>query len=142
MRTNGTEPRRKAEFGFLLIEVLISVLIMSIALAALLDSIRTSIDANAIAQEMTRAITLTQQKMWEMETTFLWKTEEAEYQDEGQFKKNPTFHFKVDVEPDLDRSEIVLIVTVSWLHKRIPKSYNLVSVVPLERNRADFKSGK
>jgi type II secretory pathway pseudopilin PulG len=142
MRANKAGPRRKAKSGFLLIEVLVSVLIMSIALAALLDSIRTSIDANAIAQEMTRAIMLTQQKMWEMETTFLWKTEEAAYQDEGQFKENPTYHFKVDVEPNVDRSEIVLIVTVSWLHKRIPKSYNLVSVVPLERNRADFKSGK
>jgi prepilin-type N-terminal cleavage/methylation domain-containing protein len=124
------------------IEVLVSVLIMSIALAVLLDSIRTSIDSNVITQEMTRAITLAQQKTWEMETTFLWKTEEAQYKDEGQFKENPTYRFKVDARPDLDRSEVVVIVTVSWLHKRIEKSYNLVSVVPLERNRADFKSGK
>jgi len=142
MRTDRASRGQKPESGFLLIEVLVSVLIMSIALAALLDSIRTSIDSNVITQEMTRAITLAQQKTWEMETTFLWKTEEAQYKDEGQFKENPTYRFKVDARPDLDRCEVVVIVTVSWLHKRIEKSYNLVSVVPLERNRADFKSGK
>ena len=142
MRTYRAKRSRETESGFLLIEVLISVLIMTVALTALLDSIQSSIDANAIAQEMTRAITLTQQKMWEMETTFTWKTEEVRYRDNGQFKNDPTYSFKVDAQPDLDRSEVLLIVTVSWIHKRIPKSYSLLTVVPLEKNRADLKSGK
>jgi hypothetical protein len=117
-------------------EVLISVMILAVAMAVLIDSIRGSISTTQLSRERTKAAYLAQVKMWEMEDLLYWKSDIPGYDSQGTFDNpNADYEWDIDVRSDEDISEHVVTVRVTWEHRRDQKkSYELVTVIPMNRD--------
>lgn len=140
-KTLGTVRRASSgRDGFLLMEVLISVMILAVAMSVLIESIRNSISTTQLSGERTKAAYLAQQKMWEMEDLLYWKSGVGGYQRQDTFDNpNADFEWEVDVEDDEDLSEHIVTVRVTWEHGRgREKSYELVTVVPMDRDSEKY----
>jgi Tfp pilus assembly protein PilE len=120
--------------GFLLMEVLVSVAILAVAMAVLLQSIQNSIWATQISRERTKAAYLAQAKMWDMEDILYWKDAAQTYDTSGYFDSpNSDYEWEVFVDSDEDISEHVVTVRVNWTHRKRTKTFELVTVVPMDR---------
>jgi hypothetical protein len=115
--------------------VLVSVAILAIAMAVLLESIRNSISATQLSRERTKAAYLAQAKMWEMEDLLYWKSDYEAFDRDGTFESpDSDYRWEIRVDSDEDIAEHVVTVRVTWFHRKKEKSYELVTVVPMDRD--------
>jgi len=136
-------PRRAfggTAWGFVLMEVLVSVAILSVGITVLLQSIISSLDANRLTQEYTRAIFLAESKMWDLEHQYAFKEDMDTGDSYGDF--DPPFHdfgWRTEIEAMDEEVEYSLRVKVTWVHRSIEQEYALESLVPMRRKEEDLK---
>lgn len=100
-----------SDFGFILLEVLVSILILSIGLVAVLGAFSSSTKIIANTKRYSEAVQLAERKMFEFQTTPMenWQT-----RDSGDFgDQYPEYSWEIEIQekdsefPDFD-SEITL----------------------------------
>lgn len=130
---------RRGRNGFLLMEVLVSVAILAVAMAVLIESIRNSIAATQLSRMRTKAAYLAQTKMWQLEDLLYWKSELPSLESEGTFEPpDSAFQWSLRLDSDEDLSEHVVTVRVTWLHRGAEKNFDLVTVIPMDRDEERY----
>lgn len=127
--------RRQAPRGFALLEVMVSVAILSVGLVLVLGSFITAIGALQTSQNRIYAIQLLEEKMAEIEQEALQEGGTEPGRSEGEFVlKDRRFDWTLEVAPveekeDLDLSEELNVVrlTVSWLERGSSKDVSVVT---------------
>jgi prepilin-type N-terminal cleavage/methylation domain-containing protein len=126
--------------GFALMEVLVSVAILSVGITLLLESIITSLDSNRITQEYSRAIFLAETKMWQLEKEYAYKEDMTTGESTGYF--DPPFHqfdWETEVQEEDRLVEYHLRVTIRWKHRDRDQEFTVRSLAPMRRNERDLK---
>ena len=127
--------------GFVLMEVLVSVAILAVGITLLLQSIVSSLDANRMTQEYTRAIFLAESKMWEFESEYAFEEDVATGTSYGYFDPPfQAFEWKSDIEEDEETVEYTIKVSVVWQHRGKDLEYSLETLVPMRRKEQDLKT--
>lgn len=105
---------QKSEIGFILLEVLVSVLILSIGLVAVIGAFSSSTKIIATTRRYSEAVQLANQKMFEIRTTPMedWKARDSgnfgdqypeyswEYEIEELDSEFPAFESEITLEPE------------------------------------------
>ena len=120
-------------------EVLVSVAILAVGVTVLLECIISSLDANRLTQEYSRALFLAETKLWEMEREYAWQID----QDTGESSDffDPPFQdysWRTDVESEDSAVEYRIKVTVLWMHRGREMDYSLDLLVPMRRDERDL----
>ena len=96
--------------GFLLLEVLVSVVAITVGLVYVIRSFSISTRAIATSRDYTKAVSLMEDKLWEIEQKGMIETGE----DEGYFGNDRKFSWKLSAEAEeelpVNKTELV----VSW----------------------------
>lgn len=97
--------------GFLLLEVLMSIFVVSVGLVFIISSFITSIKAFKASKSYLEALYLLEEKMWNYEET--WKIEEGS--DSGTFEENKSAEWDIkaeELEEDLPLCKVTLELTL------------------------------
>ncbi len=119
--------------GFLLLETLLTVLVMTAGLAIVVRSFASSVEALAVAGDSTRALLLLEDKMWELEAQGVITpgTANGEFpRAEGEYRWEVTA--RQAAVPGLCETQ----VTVAWSRRGQPRSLSLVTYLKLEQASA------
>ncbi len=120
-------------------EVLVSVAILAVGVTVLLECIISSLDANRLTQEYSRAIFLAETKLWELERKYAWQIDQDTGESSDHF--DPPFQdygWRTDVESEDSAVEYRIKVTVLWMHRGKEMDYSLDLLVPMRRDERDL----
>ena len=117
--------KRKADAGFLLIELLAASLILSIALVVLSRSFSSSASLLQHTSFLLRAETLLEEKMMEFEQA---KTLSAGSR-EGTFPIPGSFHWSTEIEKETESFLYEVAVTISWKEGWRPQSLTVTTLL-------------
>lgn len=120
-------------------EVLVSVAILAVGVTVLLECIISSLDANRLTQEYSRAIFLAEAKLWELERKYAWQIDQDTGESSDHF--DPPFQdygWRTDVESEDSAVEYRIKVTVLWMHRGKEMDYSLDLLVPMRRDERDL----
>lgn len=115
--------------GFLLLETLLTVLVLTAGLAIVVRSFASSVEALAVAGDFTRALLLLEEKMWELEARGVitpGTTNGRFTQAEGNVQWEVTA--ASTAVPGLSETQ----VTVAWSRRGRPRSLSLVTYLKTE----------
>jgi type II secretory pathway pseudopilin PulG len=100
---------RKA--GFLLLEVLVSITLISVGLVYSIRSLSASSRAIETAAQFLRSVSLLEDKLWDLEAKGTIK----KGTDSGQFARDQKYSWNVDAEEDKDLPINVVTLKVEWI---------------------------
>lgn len=138
-RTSAARSGKRVPAGFILMEVLVSVAILAAGVTVLLESIISSLDANRLTQEYSRAIFLAETKLWEMERKYAWQIGQETGESSDHFA--PPFQdysWRTEVESEDSAVEYRIKVTVLWMHRGREMDYSIELLVPMRRDERDL----
>jgi len=123
MRADGARRR-----GFILLEVLLAVAIVSTGLAAVLAAFRVSLTAARRAEDVTVATLLAEGKL----AQFRAVSPEIIGTSEGDFgESQPAYRWRADIRPVPQRNFYTVVVEVWWLEQGRERSVVLASLIPI-----------
>lgn len=96
--------------GFLLLEVLVSITVISMGLVYIVRSFSSSTRAIETATRFLKSVSLAEEKMWELEA----KGAVKKGRDEGRFKEDENFRWRIEAEGLRDVPINVLKLKVEW----------------------------
>jgi len=121
---------------------MLAATILTIALVSLMRATMQSTNSTRETQKYTRAVMLTQQKIWELESTYRSLDEEGfEEEEDGNFAP-PFDDFSWETEVEIDEERLVYILTARtlWIHGPAEKDksnrqYTLMTECPMPGDR-------
>lgn len=132
---------RYSPAGFVLLEVLVSVAILSVGIAVLLQSIISSLDANRLTLEYSKAMFLAESRMWELEREYAFQEGMATGTSYGDFDPpSHAYSWKSEIESVDRAAEYRIQLTIEWMHRGQEQAYTLHTLVPMKRTREDLKT--
>ena len=137
-----TREGRRRKSGFLLIEVLLAVTILTIALVGIMRAIIQATSSGREVQRYTRAVQLTQQKTWEIEDRYAYTNQETSEDDEGVYEEPlEDYSWEWEIESDEDRLVYIVSVKTIWHHNKKERTYTMMSEVPMKGDEVERRSG-
>ena len=125
------ETRRR---GFVLLEVMVSVVILSAGVTLAMECITKSVDNAVLMENYTRAVMLAEAKMNELRQQVTFKRAADALDRGGRFGEEfEGFSYRAEVEEESFRDMIILRVEVTFSFGRKTKRYSLVSQAPMAR---------
>lgn len=100
----------KGEKGFLLLEVLVSITIISVGLIYVVRSFSSSTRAIETTGRFIKSITLAEEKLWEFES----KRVVRKGRDEGEFREEAGYKWQIEAEEHDDIPINRLALKVNW----------------------------
>lgn len=107
LRLKGAMQGRK---GFLLLEVLVSVVIITVGLVYIIRSFSTSTRAIAASRDYIKAVSLLEEKLWGLEQV----RQVEEGQDKDYFDDEHNFTWELNSEPEEEMPVNKTKLVVSW----------------------------
>lgn len=116
--------RRIGSKAFSLLEVLISVAILSTAIVVILRSFTSSLSSVRFSQNITMACFLAKNKLWEIEQKY--KSDNSHLKDTGsEIIQDKNFSWKYEINDAEIQGLKQLKFTVSWKEKAREKEYSM-----------------
>lgn len=152
MKRSGDRMKR-ADSGYVLIEVLLAMTVFAIAGSAVMMTLQNVVEASRNARDMSKAIYLTQAKLHEFKAEYNRRDNATTGEFRGEFPYPGTedFRWRTYVEYDRQRDAYVITVITQWGEERNNRrgyyrdlggaNYMLRSFVPTARYNRDLMFG-
>ena len=98
------------KFGFLLLEVLVSITVITVGLVYVVRSFSSSTRAIVTGTRFLKSVSLAEEKLWEIEA----KGTIEKGRDEGRFKEDEGYRWKIEAEGLGDIPINVVNLKVEW----------------------------
>lgn len=115
----------KSSKAFSLLEVLLSIVILSTAIVFIFRSFTSSLFSTKFSQNITLACFLAENKIWELEQEQKIKVEPIETRQDSEILQGKEFKWKCQVERLGNSSLIYLEFIISWQEGLRKKEYSL-----------------
>ena len=116
---------RLGKKGFLLLEVLVSVIIITVGLVYIIRSFSMSTRAIATSRDYIKAASLMEDKLWELEQAR--QVERGE--DKGYFDDERKFTWEIKAEEEEESPVNKMELDVSWKRRERSQSISLVTYI-------------
>lgn len=142
---HGFEARKKMRTGapltqcrgFMLMEVLAAVIILTVVMVALTQSTIQSMNSASEMKDYTRAIMLAQHKMWELENEFSFTQKGSTSQDGTYLEPFDGYSWEADIKAEEGRLVFVVSLRIQWSFRQKDRWFNLTTEVPMRGDEVD-----
>lgn len=124
--------QRDSRSGFMLMEVMVSVIILAVVMTALMKATIGSISSTRETQLYSRGILLAQQKMWELENEYAYAENGELGRQQGEFSEEfPDYSWEAEIERDEDRLVYIIFLKTKWLYNEQERFFTLMTESPM-----------